>query len=181
MEMPLIMIVMAVNIFQINPIFIVVAVLDIIFMVLYFWYCKRPTLTSKELDLKSKTPLFNSLNEMAAGLVSLRIYHQKANDLKKFAKRVNQSFQANISFWFVSRIFGLYLSYVSNLIVLFGLLLGLYWLSRDDGTDIGLYGVSAVFLIQINDLTQWFLRQLLSFESLMVSAERSFKITKLQS
>jgi hypothetical protein len=37
----------------------------------------------------------------------------------------------------------------------------------------GLYGVSVVFLVQINDYLQWFLRQIIVMESIMVSVERA--------
>ena len=44
----------------------------------------------------------------------------------------------------------------------------------------GLYGVSIVFLIQINDYLQWFLRQMINMESIMVSVERSFIIKDIE-
>jgi hypothetical protein len=45
----------------------------------------------------------------------------------------------------------------------------------------GLYGITVVFLIQINDYLQWFLRQMISVESMMVSVERTFEIVNLPS
>jgi hypothetical protein len=60
--MPLVMIVLVINIFQISPIFIAVGFVNIAFMVFYFIYCKRATLAAKELDLKAKSPLFSSLS-----------------------------------------------------------------------------------------------------------------------
>lgn len=39
--------------------------------------------------------------------------------------------------------------------------------------------MSVVFLIQISDYLQWFLRQLISLESMIVSVERTFIIADL--
>jgi hypothetical protein len=39
--------------------------------------------------------------------------------------------------------------------------------------------VSVVFLIQISDYLQWFLRQLIGLESMIVSVERTFIIADL--
>ena len=49
-----------------------------------------------------------------------------------------------------------------------------------DPDNPGLYAVSVVFLIQISDYLQWFLRQIITMESLMVSVERAGKITELK-
>ena len=38
----------------------------------------------------------------------------------------------------------------------------------------GLYGVSVIFLLQVIDYVQWFLRQMISLESIIVSVERTF-------
>lgn len=45
----------------------------------------------------------------------------------------------------------------------------------------GLYGVSVVYLIQISDYLQWFLRQIINMESMIVSVERAMVITNLPS
>jgi hypothetical protein len=43
----------------------------------------------------------------------------------------------------------------------------------------GLYGVSVIFLLQIIDYAQWFLRQMISLESIIVSVERTFIVAEL--
>ena len=45
----------------------------------------------------------------------------------------------------------------------------------------GLYGITVVFLLSINDNLQWSLRQANEMESNMVSAERSFVLKDLPS
>ena len=44
----------------------------------------------------------------------------------------------------------------------------------------GLYGVSAIFLILISENVPWLLKQLIAFESTIVSVERVFAITSLK-
>lgn len=45
----------------------------------------------------------------------------------------------------------------------------------------GLYGITMVFLLQVSDQMQWFLRQIINMESIMVSVERGFGIANLPS
>ena len=47
--------------------------------------------------------------------------------------------------------------------------------------NVGLYGVSVMFLLEINDYVQWFLRELVNLESIIVSVERAFIVTNLPS
>lgn len=66
----------------------------------------------------------------------------------------------------MSRAFGANLNYVSVIIMIIGWIIGIIVVTPETA---GLYGVSVVFLIQISDYLQWFLRQIISMESLIVS------------
>ena len=81
--------------------------------------------------------------------------------------------RANYCYWICSRGFGTYVSYFSIGILTIGFIIGAY---NSTPETAGLYGVSVVFLVQINDYLQWFLRQMIVMESIMVSVERSKKI-----
>ena len=59
-----------------------------------------------------------------------------------------------------------------------GWIVGLIMLDPDNP---GLYAVSVVFLLQVSDYLQWFLRQMIIMESLLVSVERAQALTKLNS
>lgn len=78
--------------------------------------------------------------------------------------------KANLCYWNISRAFGVYVSYFSILALIIGALIGVY---NSNVETAGLYGVSIVFLVQINDYIQWFLRQIIVMESIMVSVERA--------
>lgn len=94
----------------------------------------------------------------------------------KMSECINKSVRANHSFWFASRVFGSWTSYVSVLICGVGFFIGVKYIESG-----GLYGISIVFLLQVSDYLQWFLRQIINMESIMVSVERSFAISNLPS
>ncbi len=60
--------------------------------------------------------------------------------------------------------------------MIIGWIIGIAVVTKENA---GLYGVSVVFLIQVSDYLQWFLRQIISLESLIVSVERTFLVTNL--
>lgn len=84
--------------------------------------------------------------------------------------------RANLCFWILSRAFGAYINALGVIIMTIGWIIGIYVVTPETA---GLYGVSVVFLITVSDYLQWFLRQLVAMESLMVSVERTFQITEL--
>lgn len=43
-----------------------------------------------------------------------------------------------------------------------------------------LYSVSVLFLLQISEFFQWFLRQMMVFESVIISVERTFVVANLE-
>ena len=52
-------IVLLLNILSINPYFIFPGIINIIFIILYFKYCKNAIITAKQLELRLKDPVFN--------------------------------------------------------------------------------------------------------------------------
>ena len=71
-----------------------------------------------------------------------------------------------------SKAFAFYESFVSNSLMLAGLMMGIELISAENS---GLYGVTAVYLVTISELMHWTLRQSLLVESLMLSAARIMK------
>ena len=66
------------------------------------------------------------------------------------------------------------MQYVLTLVLAIGVFVGINNVSNP-----GLYGIVIVFLLQFSEVTQWILRQIINMESIMVSAERNFKICNL--
>lgn len=58
-EGPIISIILLVNIFSINLWFLIPGLLNLVFIIVYFIYCKSVIVAVKQLDLKLKSPVFN--------------------------------------------------------------------------------------------------------------------------
>ena len=130
-----------------------------------------------------KNPVFG-LNQVISGLVQIKIFGRRRTLLEEFTNIVNDSYRSTMNFWYTTLIFGVYSTSVSLLILIIGFVLGVRNIEADESltsnsTLAGLYGVTVVFLLQINDNVQWTLRQINLMESIMVSAERSFVVKDL--
>jgi ATP-binding cassette subfamily C (CFTR/MRP) protein 4 len=88
----------------------------------------------------------------------------------------NSSTRANHSFWFATRVFGSVASCMSIIVCGIGFFVGISQIG-----DAGLYGMSIVLLLQVSDYIQWFLRQIINAESIMVSVERGLALANLES
>jgi ATP-binding cassette subfamily C (CFTR/MRP) protein 4 len=81
-EGPIVSIILLINVFSINLYFIIPGVINIIFVILFFLYCKKPIVNIKQLDLRLKSPVFNMVGEMINGLVQIKIFNRRYNLLK---------------------------------------------------------------------------------------------------
>lgn len=106
------------------------------------------------------------VSEMISGLIQIRILNRRLSLLKDFAKKLNDSLRASICFWNLERSFSFLLNYVTTLIVIIGWIIGIAVINTENSA---LYAVSVVYLIQINDYLQSFMRQIINLESMMVS------------
>lgn len=84
-EGPIITIVLFINVFTINLFFLIPGILNIIFIIFYFNYCKWIIVTVKQLDLRLKSPVFNMVGEMISGLTQIKIYGRRFSLLNQFA------------------------------------------------------------------------------------------------
>lgn len=186
LEGPIIALVMLGNIVSINIYFIIPGVINIGLLVILFCVCNKSIINAKQLDLEMKDPVFSTVNETISGLVQIKVFQRRKTLLKEFAKIVNNSFRSSINFLVCSRAFGVYVSYFSLVILMVGLIMGILNIQTDESSLsssslAGLYGITVVFLLSINDNLQWSLRQANEMESNMVSAERSFVLKDLPS
>ena len=124
-EGPIIASAMALNVFQINVWFIPLGMIIIYFLIRFYSYCKDVIVNTKQLDLRSKTPVFRMMGETISGLVQIRILGQRQRLLGEFSERVNKNFQANICFWVLSRAFGAYVNFFAVVMMIFAMILGI--------------------------------------------------------
>ena len=125
LEGPIISIILLANVFQINLYFIPLGLINIVFIVGYFMYCKGIIVNCKQLDLNTKSPVFNMVGEMVTGPIQIKIFKGRMALHKDFAYRVNESFRANLSFWILSRAFGAFVNYFAVIIMTAGWIIGI--------------------------------------------------------
>ena len=82
LEGPIVSIVLLVNVFTINVYFLIPGIINIVFLISYFIYCKYPIVGVKQLDLRLKSPVFNMVGEMISGLVQIKIFNRRFSLLK---------------------------------------------------------------------------------------------------
>jgi len=85
---------------------------------------------------------------MILGLVQIRIFDRKTSLLKSFTNAVNKMTRAGLCYNNCSKGFGAGVSYFSIAVLIVGFIIGIYNSTIETA---GLYGVSVVFMVQIND------------------------------
>lgn len=76
LEGPILSLILLVNVFQILPYFIIAGVANVIFLAIWFMYCKTVIIQTKQLDLRMKSPVFSEFSLVTTGIVQNRIYGQ---------------------------------------------------------------------------------------------------------
>jgi hypothetical protein len=109
--------------------------------------------------------------------VQIKTYNRRKNLIEQFSEIMNKSTKAAISFDMVSRGFGFYETIFGIALMFIGMSIGV---SQSNPSNSGLYGVAVIFLFNFCDLFQWFLRQIITTDSLLISYERANQITNLE-
>ena len=138
------------NIFQIDLYFIIPGSINIIFVIISFWFAKKTIILLKQMDLAYKSPIFNLVNETIFNLTQIKIYGRRLSLLKEFVEAISNTLKINIVFWNVNRIYAVYISYFSVLIIIIGFLLGVTNIIDADQETVQLYLVSVVFFVSFN-------------------------------
>ena len=125
LEGPILALVLIINVFQINPYFIVVSVASAIGLVLWLTFMKPVVLESKQLDLKMKTPVFTQLDQAVSGLFQIRIFDRMTSYFAEINSNLNSAYRANIFFSFSARVLGVYLSIIVTVAMVVGMLIGI--------------------------------------------------------
>ena len=163
-------------IFSMNAIYAVPAVACLFFFTVLYNYCKLPIIASKQLTLKLKSSVFSQLREMMRGLVPIQAFGQTPNFVGKFIGVVNADLQSNVCFLSVERAFAVLGSYGTVLILVIGMELGAATIREHI-----LFGVQVLFIHRMILIIQYFLRQLITIEGLMICEERALTMVDLPS
>lgn len=79
--------------------------------------------------------------------------------MKELGRRVNQSIRANFSFWFMTRIFGVYSTFILVAVAITSIFVGIVTINKDNQ---GEYAVVVVFFLSMVEFGQWTARQLIN-------------------
>lgn len=164
-------------IFTLNFYFIIPAILDLIFIVCFYFYSKEVIKALKQLDLRARTPMFNMVNEMISSLIQIRVFNRRLYLLKEFVKKVNSSFSCNICYLTVSRAFGANISVVSMFFMWVGLVIGIAIVTPETA---GFFSVSVILFSQVIRPLHWFVRQIIMVEGMILSFERNLVVANLK-
>lgn len=80
-----------------------------------------------------------------------------------------QLYKASVSFDVVAKGFAFYLTCFAIILMFLGMIIGIH---SNNSSNNSLYAVAVLFLININDYFQFFLRQIIISQSLLLSYER---------
>ena len=158
------------------PIFIIPGVIVVAILIFWQFYCKRSIIQSRILDLKMKSPVFNNMKSMMNGIIHYRIYGTENKMAKNMQRTINDSMRCSNTCAFSQRIFGVYIGYVTVIIIAIGIFIGIKFVP-----DAGLFGLLIGFSLEFVDFLQWFFRQMINIENMMVSVERAFEVSNLPS
>jgi ATP-binding cassette subfamily C (CFTR/MRP) protein 4 len=73
-EGPILSLVLLINVFQIDPFFILPAAANFALQIFWFVYCKRTIIQTKQLDLRLKSPVFSEFTQLVSGATQVKIY-----------------------------------------------------------------------------------------------------------
>lgn len=76
-EGPINFLIIFANIVSINVYVLIPGLLNLIFIIVFFLYCKKVILAIKQLDLKLKSPVFSMVGEMISGLIQIKAFRRR--------------------------------------------------------------------------------------------------------
>ena len=92
--------------------------------------------------------------------------------------RLDTSLEGGICYIIIERAFGVFISYSAIIILVLGMELGAAAINEHNSI---LFGVQILYTYRMVQVVQFFLRQLITMEALMISVERTNAMTSLPS
>ena len=99
--------------------------------------------------------------------------------MKEYSSILENSARSNIGFFLIENLMGFYTNFILLPLLVIGLILGIFSINNHE--DAALYGVSIIFLVEVNNTVSTGLRQIIINENIMISFERLLTITNLKS
>ena len=152
------------NIIQID-IFLIIPTVIIVGLVIWLSKYSRPAcIACRQLFLSEKNLILHHFVETINGLTQIRIFNQKTIRMQSFSLMLDKIIKSWLGFEMVMRGFYLYTSLTINMLICFGIFLGVLSTTTD---KIGLFGGTVVYLISISYYLSLVLKQVVETESIM--------------
>ncbi|CAD8098745.1 unnamed protein product [Paramecium primaurelia] len=155
-----------------QPYFLIMIIFIITINAYQFSYAKKIISQLKEVELMQRSPLFDFLKKTLGGVIQIRVYQQQDWFRKQFLEVSNKCNLSALTYYYSSRSFGFNLDVVGFITSSVGIFIFLK-LNYD---NIAVLSQGLLILSTYNDLLQWGLRQLITFDTQMTSYNRMFQI-----
>ncbi|EAR99877.2 ABC transporter family protein (macronuclear) [Tetrahymena thermophila SB210] len=158
-----------------NHFFVIPGVIEVYLFYKWFMYIKSVLMRAKQLDLENKTPVFQFFQSSLSGLLIINIYGQKESFKNRMATLMNNSIRTYDVFWFISRLFSVYMQYTALLTSALGIVIVLLWSNQTYGQ----FSQTFAFLMLLTNFLHLTLRSFINMDTFMTSSERAQSIIKL--
>ncbi|KAL4493905.1 hypothetical protein ABPG73_010183 [Tetrahymena malaccensis] len=156
-----------ITIFIINPYFIFVLFIQLIFTRLFVNFSKQSLEQSKQLDLRYRSPIYTRFNQTVQGVLPIKIYKKENIFLNNFSALLKNSLKATLSFNITQRGFSFYIHLAAAVFSNIGIYM--IMLINENSNSLGQV---VLFFIAITDTMQFGLRMLIETDISMSSAQR---------
>uniref|UniRef100_A0A914DZE1 Uncharacterized protein n=1 Tax=Acrobeloides nanus TaxID=290746 RepID=A0A914DZE1_9BILA len=154
-----------------TPLFIIVAILMIIF---YIWILRYYISTARQLQRLisiNRSPIFAYFSESVQGASSIRAYNAVSIFFNNFCEKVNTFINIKYASQTASRWLAVRLELIGNGVVLAAALLSVFYKGSESMTA-GVIGLSVSYSLNITLMLNMLIRQLSDVETNIVSVER---------
>jgi len=143
-------------------------------------YFSQPMISSKKLELASRSPIFSTVSSTLGGLTIIRVYSMGNRFVNNFLDLLYNNSKAFLFLFKTSRLFAVTLDAGIRGIMILGIMLFtlvVIWYKLESA----LVGLSLLFLLQIGEETGYVIRQTLSVDMNMQSAQRMLEYCEIDS
>ncbi|CAK58832.1 unnamed protein product (macronuclear) [Paramecium tetraurelia] len=155
-----------------QPYFLIMAAFIIIIDVYQFNYAKKIISQLNEIELMARSPLFDFLKKTLGGVIQIRVYQQQDWFRQQFLEISNKCNLSALAYYYSSRSFGFNLDVVGFI----ASTVGIFVFLKLNYENIAILSQGLLILTTYNDSLQWGLRQLITFETQIISYNRMFQI-----
>ncbi|KAL4456646.1 hypothetical protein ABPG74_000753 [Tetrahymena malaccensis] len=164
------------TIIMIAPYFSLVVLFEAVVLFYFLKKCKLGFMQTKQIDLKTKSPLLTFFSLSIQGVLPIKVYQQKENFEKEFDYLASNSLRASIYYLVCQRGFGGFINLFSAICNGLGIFLIVYVASST--SDIG---QCIIYFVNGIELLQWGMRQLVNLDVAMTNVQRCLNLTKIES